>query len=460
MPASKPRSRSVYSCIECGTAHPKWAGRCDGCGEWNTVVEEPDAPAATAPGGEYRRPVKLADVAAAGSQPWPTSIAEFDRVLNGGLCPGSVTLIGGEPGIGKSTLLIQLLDGAGPPDSNVLYVTAEESAEQVRNRAKRVGVDRDHLFVTSETAISSISAAIDDLEPSVVVVDSVQAVSDETLTSAPGSVAQVRQCGHLLAEQAKRSGCALVLVGHVTKEGSLAGPRVLEHLVDTVITFEGDRHTSLRFLRAVKHRFGATSEVGIFSMEAGGLAAVRNPSELFLSDRRSGASGSVVVATLSGRRPLLVEVQSLFAQTKMAQPRRSVSGVDGSRLAMILAVLGSHLAVPVNDHEVYVSVVGGARVTEPASDIGLAMAMVSAWSGEPVADDVVMFGEVGLGGEVRGVAGVEHRLAEASKLGFRRAIVPESVERTEDISLIAVSDVGDAARRLGLLDRSGGRHGV
>lgn len=448
--STRSASRSTrYACLECGTPAPKWVGRCDGCGEWNTIVEEP-AGAATTPIVAPAVPARpITEVSTLDAEPVPTGVDELDRVLGGGLVPGSVTLVGGEPGVGKSTLLLQVLAEPARRGATVLYVSAEESAQQVRRRAERLGVLNERLYLAAETDLAHVLGHIDEVRPSVVVVDSVQTVFDPDLSSAPGSVGQVRQCAHRLVTLAKQRGIAVLLVGHVTKEGSLAGPRVLEHVVDTVLSFEGDRHHALRLVRAVKHRFGSTQELGLFSMGEAGLEAVADPSEMFLADRRPGIPGSVIVPTLEGHRPLVVELQALTAAGS-AHPRRSVTGVDPSRVGLLLAVIERRANLPVGPLDVYAMAVGGARVTEPAADLGLALAIVSSVTAVPVPADVVVCGEVGLGGELRSVGGLERRLAEAARLGFRRAVVPRSAPAMQvPIEIMRVPTV-DAA--IALLD--------
>ena len=424
------RMRTVYNCSDCGAAHHKWAGKCDSCGAWNSLVEDVEDPAesvtlaagmALVPPGT---PQPLSTLSSATGKPTPTTIGELDRVLDGGLVPGSVTLLGGEPGIGKSTLLLQLL-AAWPKKS--LYVTAEESAQQVRLRAERLNALRDDVWLLSEASLTNIVSAIDSVAPTLIVIDSIQAVADPTLGSAPGSVVQVRGCAYRLVQEAKSRNIPVILVGHVTKEGGLAGPRVLEHVVDTVLSFEGDRHHALRLLRAVKHRFGSTSELGLFEMTETGLAGVPDASQMFLADRRPGTPGSIVVPTLEGQRPLLVEVQALTNPVSSGvPPRRSAQGLDPGRLAMLLAVLERRARLSLSQHEVYASVVGGVKLTEPSSDLGLCIALVSAATNTPTPSDLVVCGEVGLGGELRNVAHLSRRLAEAARLGFTRAIVPAS----------------------------------
>jgi len=356
----------------------------------------------------------------------PTGISELDRVLGGGLVPGSVTLVGGEPGVGKSTLLLQAASSIAGSGATVLYVSAEESRQQLRLRAERLAALRPRLLVVSETSVPAVLAHVADVAPDVLVVDSIQAVHDPDLSSAPGTVAQVREGAHRLVQEAKRRGMATVLVGHVTKDGALAGPRVLEHMVDTVLAFEGDRHHALRLLRAVKHRFGSTADLGLFEMAETGLAAVPDPSGLFLADRRPGVPGSVVVPTMEGHRPLLVELQALVVPTDIPTPRRSAQGLDAGRLSMLLAVLDQRAGISAGRCDVYALAVGGVRVAEPGADLALALAVASAVTGAVLAPDLVACGEVGLGGELRQVASTERRLVEAARLGFARAVVPFS----------------------------------
>jgi DNA repair protein RadA/Sms len=426
--ATATKAKTLHRCGECGTPAPRWSGRCGGCGEWNTLVEEREtAPARGAlPPRPAARPVRMAEIDAGAWRPRSTGIAELDRVLAGGLVPGSVTLVAGEPGIGKSTLLLQALAAMASAGAPALLVSAEESAQQVRFRAERLGaLDVPDLFVMSETLLPAITAAVDDMAPQVVVVDSVQTIFDPDVASAPGSVAQVRGCAHRLVELAKERDTAVVLVGHVTKEGSIAGPRVLEHVVDTVLSFEGDRHHALRLVRAQKHRFGSTGELGVFEMADAGLLGVPDPSGMFLGDRAAGVPGSVVVPTIQGHRPILVELQALTVGNDIPMPRRVAQGFDPARLALLLAVLSEKAGVAVQKRDVYVTAVGGVKISEPGADLAVCLAVVSSM-GLPVAADVAVCGEVGLTGEVRQVAQMPRRLAEAARLGFRRAVVPVS----------------------------------
>jgi DNA repair protein RadA/Sms len=430
------RVKTVYRCSECGAEAPKWLGWCTACEASGSLSEERVLPAVR-PGGSLAAlvapsvPIPIAEAVGDATEPVPTGDDELDRVLGGGLVPGSVTVLGGEPGVGKSTLLLQALtsiaDGGSPRrGATCLYVTAEESARQVALRAERLGVSSPSLWLVAETSLPHVIGHIDALAPDVVVVDSIQTVHDPDLGSAPGSVGQVRGCAQRLVAEAKTRGVSVVLVGHVTKEGGLAGPRVLEHLVDTVLAFEGERHHALRMLRAVKHRFGSTHELGLFEMGESGLVGVPDPSALFLADRQAGVPGSVVAPVLDGQRPLLVEVQALVVPSNAPAPRRTAQGVDGGRLAQVLAVLDRHAELDLSRAEVHVAVAGGVRVLEPGADLAMALAVASSATGRPLASDLVTCGEIGLGGELRQVHRTERRLAEASRLGFARAVVPRS----------------------------------
>lgn len=429
--------RLVYRCTECAGSHPKWSGRCIACGAWNSLIEDVEGPeeplVSLAAGMSLVAPGEakpITEIDGSIGQPQATTIPELDRVLGGGIVPGSVTLLGGEPGIGKSTLLMQLL-AAWP--ARTLYVTAEESAQQVRLRAERLGALNENVWLLPEMNLHNIFKAIASVQPNLIVIDSIQTIADPELSSPPGSVVQVRGCAHRLVQEAKRSNIPVVLVGHVTKEGGLAGPRVLEHVVDTVLSFEGERHNALRLLRASKHRFGPTSELGLFEMTDGGMVGVPDASQLFLADRRTGVPGSVVVPTIEGQRPLLVELQALTNSVSGgAPPRRSAQGVDSGRLALLLAVLERRARISLSAHEVYASVVGGVKLAEPGADLGLCLALVSAVVNKPLPADLVVIGEVGLAGEVRQVAQVGRRLAEAARLGFTRAIVPASASAKVD----------------------------
>ncbi len=439
--------RVRYTCQTCGYTSPKWLGRCPDCGEWNSLVEE-----APAEGGGRPRPAAAAevmDVAQIPAEAEPrasTGLTEFDRVLGGGIVPGSLVLIGGEPGAGKSTLVSQVAARLAAAGARVLYVSGEESARQTRMRLERLGTLPAGLLLLAENDLEAIQQAIEAHRPALVVVDSIQAVYRPDIPSAPGSVGQVRECTGSLLTLAKGRGISILIVGHVTKEGQLAGPRVLEHLVDTVLYFEGDRHHAYRILRATKNRFGSTNEIGVFEMGPHGLAEVSNPSAVFLAERPAAAPGSAVVCALEGTRPLLLEVQALVAPTHFGMPRRTAAGVDYNRLVLLLAVLekraGLHLAM----HDVYASVTGGLTVDDPAADLGVAVAVASAFRDRPVDRQVVVIGEVGLAGEVRAVRQVQQRVREAARLGFHRAVVPRASggEWPPGVEVTAVATVAEA----------------
>jgi DNA repair protein RadA/Sms len=434
-------------------ATSRWAGRCPTCGQWNSLVEEV-VPASVAPDGGSLRPgrpvvapIALCDVAVSGAAPRSTGLTELDRVLGGGFVPGSVTLIGGEPGVGKSTLLLQVLRSVAATGAPVVLVSAEESAAQVRVRAERLGPVPPTLLLLEVTDVRAVAGIVDELPPALVVVDSIQAVSDPDTAGLPGGVPQVRACAEYLVRLAKT---------YVTKDGALAGPRVLEHLVDTVITVEGDRHHELRMVRATKHRFGPTGELGLFAMGDAGLAAVTDPHQLLLGDRRPGTPGSAVLPAMEGQRALLVEIQALRAPAPPSAPlRRSAQGVDAGRLALLLAVLEQHADLVLGHTDVFASVVGGIRVTEPAADLALVLALASTVARRPLAADVVAFGEVGLGGEIRAVPHAPRRLSEAARIGFRRAFVPASCPNgPPGMELVRVSSVLEAVLRAFSSDRA------
>ena len=449
------RTRVRHRCGACGTTAPQWLGRCPECGEWGSLVEEVERVVA---GGSRGRPSEetvprpLADVDPLGATRLPTGVAEVDRVLGGGFVPGSVTLVGGEPGIGKSTVALQVLGAMCASGARGLLVSAEESPAQVRLRAGRLGTIDPGLLVVAETSLPNIVAAAEAVRPDLLVVDSIQTVHDPDSTGGPGSVAQVRDGAAALVRFAKERGVATMLIGHVTKEGTLAGPRVLEHLVDTVLYFEGDRHHALRMLRATKHRFGPTDELGLFEMTAGGLRGVPDASAFFLSDRRPGTPGSVITAVVDGTRPLLVEVQALTSRVNSPHARRSTQGLDGARLEMLLAVLTQRAGIPFNEQDVYASVTGGIRIAETGADLALALALAGARMGTPVPGDMIVLGEVGLGGEVRQVMHAPRRLAEAARLGFSRAVAPASTPEVAGMSIRRVRSIDEALSAVGLTD--------
>ena len=451
------RTRTTFECASCGTPHPSWVGRCGSCGDWNALVEVPVVrsggssvlAAASLRIGEAR---PLSTLAPDESAAVPTGMAEADRAFGGGLVPGSVTLLGGEPGIGKSTLTLQLAAARVGAGGRVLLVSAEESPGQVRLRAERLGAVHDDLWLAGDASVEAILAHLDQLEPDLLIVDSVQTVHLAAEGGAPGSAGQVRASAQRLVVEAKARALATVLVGHVTKDGSLAGPKTLEHMVDTVVELTGDRHHALRMLRVVKHRFGPTDEIGLFAMGADGLQSVDDPSRLFLADRAPDVAGSVVLPALEGHRPLLLEVQALVVRSSTPHPRRSPQGLDGRRLALLLAVLERRAGIDPGALDVYATVVGGAQATEPAADLPLALAVVSAVVGRPLGSDTVALGEVGLGGELRQVTGTGRRLMEAARLGFRRAVVPASTPGPPDgIELVRVATLVEAVAAVGLL---------
>ncbi len=430
------RSTVRYVCQNCGSVTAKWAGKCDACGAWNSISEETAPEAATPQGRSMGKGRKLDFLSLKGegkSTPrLATSIGELDRVCGGGLVPGSVLLVGGDPGIGKSTILLQAVGQLAQTGSRCVYVSGEEAVDQVRLRAERLGLGNAPVDLAATTNVRDIIATLDSGQPpDVVVIDSIQTMYLDTLDSAPGTVSQVRTCGHELIRLAKRRGFVLFLVGHVTKEGTLAGPRVVEHMVDTVLYFEGERGHHFRILRAVKNRFGATDEIGVFEMSDGGLAEVSNPSALFLAERRGNIAGSCVFAGLEGSRPLLVEIQALVAPSSFGTPRRAVIGWDNSRLSMLLAVLEARCGIAFGGHDVYLNVAGGLKITEPAADLAVACAIMSSASGIPAPADTAVFGEVGLSGEVRAVAQPDQRLKEAAKLGFMGVLMPRRVQSTK-----------------------------
>ncbi len=417
----------VFSCNVCGATQSKWAGRCEACGSWNTMVEE--VPLSTGPGSKAKSrgaTLALTDLATAEPPPPRTEagVAELDRVLGGGLVPASAILVGGDPGIGKSTLLLQAAARFARNGLKVLYVTGEESASQVQMRAQRLGLTESPVKLAAHTSLRDILATLDAEQPQLAIIDSIQTMWLDSVESAPGSVSQVRASAHELTSFAKRRGISVIMVGHVTKEGAIAGPRVIEHMVDTVLYFEGDRGHQFRILRAVKNRFGPADEIGVFEMTGKGLIEVKNPSALFLADRGSPVPGSVVFAGIEGTRPILCEIQALVAPAAPGQTRRSVVGWDGGRLAMILAVLDARAGLSFAGLDVYLNVAGGLRITEPAADLAVAMALVSAQSQRPLDPLSVVFGEISLSGALRSVAQTDSRLKEAQKLGFTTAILP------------------------------------
>ncbi|WP_108782200.1 DNA repair protein RadA [Pontivivens insulae] len=439
-----------FVCNECGAVHKKWAGRCDACSAWNSIVEDtaaaPSGPKGKALDRKGGRPVELSDLSVA-DPPLPRSvsgIAELDRVLGGGLVPASATLVGGDPGIGKSTLLLQAAAAFARKGAGVVYVSGEEAAAQIRMRAQRLGLADAPVKLAAETNLRNILATLEAEKPRLAIIDSIQTMWADHVDSAPGSVSQVRAAAHELVTFAKRQGISVILVGHVTKEGQIAGPRVVEHMVDTVLYFEGERGHQFRILRAVKNRFGPADEIGVFEMTGEGLAEVSNPSELFLSERGQPASGSVVFAGIEGTRPLLCEIQALVAPSPLATPRRTVVGWDSGRLAMILAVLEARAGIAFGGMDVYLNVAGGLRVAEPAADLAVAAALMSARQDHALPAETVVFGEISLSGALRPVPQADARLREAAKLGFSRAVGPNGLKRAAQapISLETLDDLG------------------
>src|SRR6185436_5455832 len=447
--AALAKAKTVYSCTECGGQSPKWQGQCPHCGVWNTLVESIAAPQPTrfqTVAGKASAVRMLGTVDAKSSPRFPTGLEEFDRVLGGGLVPGGVILLGGDPGIGKSTLLLQAMAAIGGA-RKALYVTGEESVEQVALRAERLGLLNAPVAMLAEVQLEAIVAAITAETPEVVVIDSIQTAYTEALTSAPGSVAQVRECAAQLTRLAKERHIVVIFVGHVTKEGAIAGPRVLEHIVDTVLYFEGDTHSSFRLVRAIKNRFGAANELGVFAMTERGLRGVANPSALFLSQHGENVPGSAVVATLEGSRPLLVEIQALVDPVQGGMPKRLSVGLDPQRLSLLLAVLHRHGGVETGGYDVFVNAVGGVRIAEPAADLAILLAVHSSLTGRPLPAKTLVFGEVGLAGEIRPVQRGQERIREAAKLGFRQFLIPnlnKPKQAIDGAKIIGVDRVDEA----------------
>jgi DNA repair protein RadA/Sms len=455
---AKTKAKTVFRCRECGAASLQWQGRCSVCGNWNTLAEEREEAAADRPARrltEFSSPVtRLADVQDEAVPRLATGMGEFDRILGGGAVPGSMVLLGGAPGIGKSTLMLQAADRLARPGSGVLYVSGEESLAQVKGRAARLGVNNDDLLLLSETNLENILEAVTRHAPKVLVLDSVQTVHKPDLAGAPGSVGQVRECAAELLHLAKGAGVTVFLLGHVTKEGDLAGPRVLEHIVDTVLYFEAENQQAHRILRAFKNRFGPAHEIGVFEMGAAGLREVSNPSELFLGSRAESPSGTAVVCAMEGTRPLLAEVQALVSRTPFGLPRRQMSGVDYNRTLLLIAVLERRCGLGLDSQDVFVNVTGGLEIHEPAADLGVAAAIAGARLDRPPPARTLWLGEVGLGGELRPAAHAAERLQEAAKLGFQRAVIPASQKDPRapaSLSLVSAATLAEALEKSGLL---------
>lgn len=442
--------KSVYFCQNCGHEESKWLGQCPACREWNTFVEEKVTPAAAKAVKERKdaQVVTLSSIETDEDDRMNTGIEELDRVLGGGIVKGSLVLVGGDPGIGKSTLLLQVCQRLSAAGRKLLYISGEESLKQIKLRANRMGEFTENLYLLCETSLDIIRGIIEQQKPDMVVIDSIQTMYNEEVGSAPGSVSQVRESTNIFMQLAKGLNISIFIVGHVTKEGTVAGPRVLEHMVDTVLYFEGDRHASYRILRGVKNRFGSTNEIGVFEMRKEGLAEVRNPSEFMLSGKPEHAAGSVVACAMEGTRPMLMEIQALVCKTNFGMPRRTAAGLDYNRVNLLMAVLEKRLGLPLSNYDAYVNIAGGIRLNEPAADLGIVMAIASSYKNRPIAEDVIVFGEVGLSGEVRAVSMPEQRVAEAKKLGFTTCVIPEvsvkSVGKAEGVRIIGVKSVGEA----------------
>lgn len=457
---AKTKAANAFFCQNCGYESSKWMGQCPACHTWNSFVEErvTKSRASFAGGGQIKpsgnvRPVELKDISGQKEERYATGIEEFDRVLGGGIVPGSLTLVGGDPGIGKSTLLLQVCRKLAETGKEVLYISGEESLTQIKMRADRIGEFREHFKLLTEVNLNVISEVVRAKKPEIVVIDSIQTMYSEDVNAAPGSVSQVRESTGVLLQLAKVEDIAILIVGHVTKEGTVAGPRVLEHMVDTVLYFEGDKQDIYRILRGVKNRFGSTNEIGVFEMGESGLAEVKNPSEFLISGKPEGANGSVVTCCMEGTRPMLLEVQALVCDTNFQIPRRQATGCDFNRMNLLIAVIEKRMRMPLGREDAYVNFAGGMRIFEPATDLAVVLALVSSYRNKPVPDDMLVFGEVGLSGEVRGVSMAKQRVMEARKLGFNSCIVPfanaRQVTDVEGIKIYTVKNIMEAVAVLG-----------
>ena len=442
--------KSIFFCQNCGHEENKWLGQCPMCKEWNTFVEESISPAKSSTVKKVKdtEVVALRNIETDYEERIHTQINELDRVLGGGIVPGSLVLVGGDPGIGKSTLLLQVCQKLCDNKKQVLYISGEESLKQIKLRANRMGEFKEDLYLLCETNLEIIRNIIEMRKPDIVVIDSIQTMYSEEVSSAPGSVSQVRESTNVFMQLAKGLGISIFIVGHVTKEGTVAGPRVLEHMVDTVLYFEGDRHASYRILRGVKNRFGSTNEIGVFEMRQNGLVEVENPSEFMLNGKPEHASGSIVACSIEGTRPILIEIQALVCSSNFGMPRRTAAGTDYNRVNLLMAVLEKRLGLHLSNYDAYVNIAGGVKMNEPAIDLGIVMAIVSSYKNHPIDEKTIVFGEVGLSGEVRAVSMPEQRVAEAKKLGFETCIIPEvskeMVKGIEGIKIIGVKNIGDA----------------
>ena len=447
---------NVFFCQECGFESAKWMGQCPGCRAWNSFVEEPvvkssgKSSARSISSGE--KPVTLEEIETSETERISSGMAELDRVLGGGIVPGSLVLVGGDPGIGKSTILLQVCKNLAANGVQTLYVSGEESLKQIKMRAARIGKFTNDVKFMCETSLEQIEGTITKEKPKVVIIDSIQTMCNEEISSAPGSVSQVRESTSVLMQLAKKQGVMIFIVGHVTKEGTVAGPRVLEHMVDTVLYFEGDRHAAYRILRGVKNRFGSTNEIGVFEMREDGLSEVANPSEYMLSGKPENASGSVVACSMEGTRPILIEIQSLVCRTSFGIPRRTAAGTDFNRVNLLLAVLEKRLNMPLSSCDAYINIAGGLRMNEPAIDLAMVLAIISSYQDKPIDEKTIVFGEVGLSGEVRAVSMARQRVMEAKKLGFKKVILPkvsaDAMDPIEGIQMVGVATVLDAMRSI------------
>ena len=441
---------NIFYCKECGYESAKWLGQCPGCREWNTFVEEPAVKKGNSmvrTAASASEPYVLSKISLETEDRTKTGMEELDRVLGGGIVKGSLMLVGGDPGIGKSTLLLQVCRNLTDKEQKVLYVSGEESLKQIKLRAMRIGEINDNFSLLCETNLETIEETIKKYKPDIVVIDSIQTMFKSDISSAPGSVSQVRESTNVFMQLAKGLSISIFIVGHVTKEGVVAGPRVLEHMVDTVLYFEGDRHASYRILRGVKNRFGSTNEIGVFEMRENGLTEVKNPSEYMLNGRPEHASGSVIACSIEGTRPILIEIQALVCRTNFGIPRRTAAGTDGNRVNLLMAVLEKRVGMQINDCDAYLNIAGGIKINEPALDLGIIMAIVSSYKNKVVDGKMIVFGEVGLSGEVRAVSMVEQRIAEAAKLGFEVCVMPKSsmegIKVPKGIRLIGVNNIAD-----------------
>ena len=451
---AKGKMTTVFYCQSCGHESSKWMGQCPACREWNTFVEEKistKAGGSSATGrrlSEEGKPVALSEIVLQDEERMSTHMEELNRVLGGGLVPGSLTLVGGDPGIGKSTLLLQMCRHMAGDQHKVLYISGEESLKQIKLRANRIGTFNENLLLFCETNLTVIEETIRRIKPDITIIDSIQTVYQEEISAAPGSVSQVREATNLFLQLAKGMGSSIFIVGHVTKEGTVAGPRVLEHMVDTVLYFEGDRHASYRILRGVKNRFGSTNEIGVFEMQQEGLVEVENPSEFMLSGKPENASGSIVSCSMEGTRPILFEIQALVCRSNFGFPRRQAIGTDFNRVNLLMAVLEKRVGLQMSDCDAYVNLAGGLRITEPSIDLGIAMSVASSFKNRPIDDKMAAFGEIGLSGEVRAVSMIEQRIQEAAKLGFGTCVIPEvcrkQLKPMKNVKVIGVSSVQDA----------------